>query len=73
MLALVFPGFCLVLVPVLPGSRLFRDPEWPRVLPSQGPDLPVLAFWQAFRVPPPGFAEGAGLAAFCGPWAEAAA
>lgn len=39
-LALVFPGFCLVPVPVLPGSRLFRDPEWPWVLPSQGPDLP---------------------------------
>lgn len=40
----------------------------PRIQTSQ-----VLAFWQAFRVPPPGFAEGAGLAAFCGPWAEAAA
>lgn len=38
--ALVFPGFCLVRVPVLPGSRLFRDAEWPRVLPSQDPDLP---------------------------------
>lgn len=56
-----------------------RGPDCPEIQHGPGFCPPgvqtsqVLAFLQAFRVPPPGPATGAGLAAFCRPRAEAAA